>query len=188
MFLSKSLTWAALAVALAGGASAPAFAQARRGHDRPLTISRHAGAAHRGTGIEYRDGGREVVAWGGFSANGYGPRAMGSEAARREARNESVRLRTDGVYGYGFDGLGGTFDDGELNNSPGFGYNNPNYGNAFNGYTGYGGVPTALAFGPAFANRHITDSDDDDVDVPGPTPGELGYAASPASFGLGADD
>jgi hypothetical protein len=181
MSTSKTITRLALAAALIGSAAAPTWAQSRRVHERALTITRHAGA-HRGTGIEYRDGGREVVAWGGFSANGYGPRAMGSEAARREARNESVRLRTDGVYGYGFDGLGGTFDNGELSNAPGFGYNNPNYGNAYNGYTGYGGVPTALAFGPAFANRHITDSeDDDDVDVPGPTPGELGYAATPAN-------
>ena len=122
---------------------------------------------------------------GGFSANGYGlGNHIGREAARREARNEAVRLRTGGVYGYGFDGLGGTFDDGDLNNGPGLGYNNPNYGNAFSSYTGYGGVPTNLAFGPAFANRHITDSDDfaGDADVPPPSPSELGYAAQPTSF------
>lgn len=180
---------ALLSVAFGGLASTGALAQARHPHERPLTITRHAGT-HRGTGIEYRDGGNEVIAWGGFSANGYGlGNHIGREAARREARNEAVRLRTDGVYGYGFDGLGGTFDNGDLNDAPGgFGYNNPNYGNAYNGYVGFGGVPTALAFGPAFANRHITDSDDfdSDADVPGPTPRELGYAATPA--GLDNDD
>ncbi len=169
--------------ALAGAAGSPAFAQPHRVHERPLTITRHTGQA-RGTGIEYRDGGREIIAWGGFSANGFGAGRVGSEAARREARNEAVRLRTGGVYGYGFDGLGGTFDDGELNNGPGFGYNNPNYGNAYSSYVGYGGVPTALAFGPGFASRHITDSDDfdSDEDIPAPSPAELGYAGTPAAF------
>ena len=67
---------------------------------------------------------------------------------------------------------GGTFGDG-ING----GYNNPNYGNAYSSNVGYNGVPTNLAFGPGFASRHITDSDDfdNDADLPGPTPGELGY-------------
>ena len=32
----------------------------------------------------------------------------------------------------------------------------PFYGNSYNRYVGYTGVPAAEAFGPAFANRHIT--------------------------------
>ncbi len=153
-------------------------AQAQTRHrDRPLTITRHF-ASPRHTGIEMRDHGNEIVAWGGFSANGFGPRPMGAAAARRAAINDSVRARTAGVYGYGFDGLGGTgFDEDRVS-----GFDNPNYGNGYNTYVGYNGVPTAFAFGPGFANRHITDSDDDDTDIPGPTPGELGYA-SPASLG-----
>ena len=178
------LVAALLGATLVGACSSAALAQ-DHGRDRALTITRHSAPRH-GTGMEYRDGGNEVVAWGGFSANGYGlGNHVGTEAARREARNEAVRLRTDGIYGYGFDGLGGTFDNGDLSNAPGgFGYNNPNYGNAYNGYTGFGGVPTALAFGPAFANRHITDSDDlsNDSDIPGPMPREMGYAAVPANL------
>ena len=167
----NTTTRAALLAITVGIAATPVLAQTRH-HERPLTITRHTGAAARGTGIEYRDGGREIIAWGGFSANGYGNNRMGREASRREARNESVRLRTEGVYGYGFDGLGGTFGD-DLDS----GYNNPNYGNAYSSYVGYNGVPTNLAFGPGFASRHITDSDDfdTDADLPGPTPGELGY-------------
>ena len=149
------------------------LAQAQtRPRDRPLTITRHAGGP-RHTGIEVRDHGNEIVAWGGFAANGYGPPRMGAAAAQRAARNESVRERTAGVFGYGFDGLGGTgFDEDRRS-----GYDNPSYGNGYNTYVGYNGVPTIMAFGPGFANRHITDSDDDDDDVPGPTPGELGYTA-----------
>ena len=161
--------------AILGMALAMGTAQAQehaRHRDRPLTITRHAGPA-RGTGIEVRDHGNEIVAWGGFSGNGYGYGRMGSAAARREARNEAVRLKTDGLYGYGFDGLGGTGFDEDLRS----GYDNPTYGNAYNSYVGYNGVPTTLAFGPGFASRHITDSDDEDLDVPGPTPGELGYVA-----------
>lgn len=148
-----------------------------RHRDRPLTITRHHGPSTRGTGIEVRNGGNEIIAWGGFSANGYGYGRLGPRAARREAENEAVRARTAGLYGYGFDGLGGTGFDDDLRS----GFDNPFYGNAYNGYVGYNGVPTAFAFGPAFANRHITDSDDDE-DIPGPTPGELGYGASRASF------
>lgn len=156
---------------MAGGTAA--FAQSAHHRERPLTITRHTGVS-RGSGIEYRDQGREIIAWGGFSANGYGQPRLGAEAARREARNEAVRARTDGIYGYGTDGLGGTGFDEDLRS----GYNNPAYGNAYNTYVGYGGVPTHLAFGPGFASRHITDNDDDD-DIPGPTPGELGYTGSP---------
>ena len=180
----KTIAQVTLLASLALAAAAPSFAQSRKPHERALTITRHTGQA-RGTGIEYRNGGNEIVAWGGFSANGYGYGGrIGSEAARREARNEAVRLRTSGVYGYGFDGLGGTFDDGELNNGPGFGYNNPNYGNAFSSYVGYNGLPSNLAFGPGFANRHITDSDDfdSDADIPSPAPAELGYSATRAAF------
>ena len=127
-----------------------------------------------------RNGGSEIIAWGGFSSNGYGYGRMGREAANRAARNELVRERTAGLYGYGFDGLGGTGFDDDRNS----GFNNPSYGNAYNSYVGYNGVPTAFAFGPAFANRHITDSDDDASDIPGPTPGELGYATPAAIDGL----
>ena len=65
------------------------LAQAQTRHrDRPLTITRHFGGP-RHTGIEVRDHGNEIIAWGGFSANGYGPPRMGAAAARREALNES---------------------------------------------------------------------------------------------------
>ena len=157
-------------------------AQAQSHRDRPLTIKRHPGGQAK-TGIEVRNNGNEVIAWGGFSGNGYGYGRLGAAAARREASNEAVRLRTGGVYGYGFDGLGGTGTDDDLRSG---GYNNPSYGNAYNSYVGYNGVPTALAFGPGFANRHITDSDDADLDLPGPTPGEIGYSALPAA--LDTDD
>lgn len=169
----------AVSVTLLGAAAVPAYAQSS--HERQLTITRHHTKAHQGSGVEYRDGGNEVVAWGGFSANGYGLGTHGDgEAARRAARNEAVRLRTGGVYGYGFDGLGGTFDNGDLNSGPGVGYNNPNYGNAYSSYVGYGGVPSNLAFGPGYASRHITDSDDfdSDADVRGPSPSELGFGES----------
>lgn len=157
-----------------------AQAQERNHHrDRPLTITRRTGPV-RGTGIEVRDHGNEVIAWGGFGANGYGYGRAGGEASRRAARNESVRARTAGLYGYGFNGLGGTgFDEDRVS-----GFDNPTYGNAYNSYVGYNGVPTAFAFGPAFASRHITDNDnDDDGDLPGPTPGELGYGASSIALG-----
>ena len=163
------------------------FAQAQEGlrhRDRPLTVTRRAGSQPR-SGVQVLDGGNRIVAWGGFGANGYGYGPPNSEVARRAARNASVRYRTDGVYGYGYDGLGGTFSDAD---GRGTGYNNPNYGNAFNGYTGYNGVPTALAFGPGFASRHITDSDDaDNDDESGPAPVELGSGAL-AGLGIDSDE
>lgn len=171
---------AAFGLALVLGASGLAQAQDRvRPKDRPLTITRHTGAV-RGTGVEVRDHGNEVIAWGGFGANGYGYGGAGSEAARRAARNESVRARTAGLYGYGFDGLGGTgLDEDRIS-----GFDNPTYGNGYNSYVGYNGVPTAFAFGPAFANRHITDNDDDDDgDLPGSTPGVAGHGLSSLAFG-----
>lgn len=161
-------------LSLAATASVASAQERTRHRDRPLTITKHAVPR---TGVEVRDGGNEIVAWGGFGANGYGYGRLGPAEARRAARNEAVRLRTAGIYGYGFDGVGGTGFNEDLR---GGGYNNPTYGGAYNSYVGYNGVPTALAFGPSFANRHITDSDDDDLDIPGPTPGELGYA-SPVS-------
>lgn len=171
---------AAVGVLVLLGAAGLAQAQERIRHkDRPLTITRHTGQT-RGTGIEVRDHGNEVIAWGGFGANGYGYGRAGGEASRRAARNESVRARTAGLYGYGFDGLGGTgLDEDRIS-----GFDNPTYGNAYNSYVGYNGVPTAFAFGPAFANRHITDNEDDDQgDLSGPTPGEIGYGVSSLAFG-----
>ena len=142
--------------------------------DRPLTIGGHP------RGIYRR--GNEIVAPGGFSAHGYGyPVATADEL--RALRNADVRRRTAGVYGYGVDGLGGSGfeDNGET------GYSNPYYGNGFNRYVGYNGVPTTLAFGPAFANRYITDhepGDDEEADVP--SPARLGYARS--LRGVATDD
>lgn len=130
--------------------------------DRPLTIR-----GKRRHGI-YRDG-NTVVAVGGFSANGYGYPAA-SPAQRREADNARIRANATGLYGYGVDGLGSTFLDNREE-----GYNNPFWGNASNTYVGYNGVPTALAFGPGFANRYAAEHDPEDDDVPGPTPGELGF-------------
>lgn len=120
---------------------------------RPLTIGRHPGAMVRnGPHAGLIVGRNEVYAPGGFSAHGYGPRPL-TEAELRAAQNADVRYRTGGVYGYGLDGLGGIgFGDGLES-----GYNNPSYGNSFNRYVGYNGVPTDLAFGPAFGNRYIAD-------------------------------
>lgn len=144
---------------------------------RPLTVG-----GHRRYGAIYQQG-NTIIAPGGFSAHGYGYGVPGSEQENRAMRNADVRNRTDGVYGYGFDGLGGTQLFGDRGES---GYNNPNWGNAFNSYVGYNGVPTALAFGPGYASRYITDhepDDDDDAkpDVSWPSPGDLGFAPEPAS-------
>lgn len=158
---------------LAGALSAEAR-EKLRSPNRALTITRNAAPQGGRTGIQALSDGTRVVAWGGFSANGYGWGPPNSERARRAASNASVRYRTAGVYGYGVDGLGGTFadDDGRI----GRGYNNPHYGNAYNAYIG---VPTALEFGPGFASRHITDSDDaDNEDATGPEPEELGFGVS----------
>lgn len=137
--------------------------------DRPLTIGRS------GLGPIIRRG-NSIIAPGGFSAHGYGYGLPGSDAARRAVQNADVRARTNGVYGYGPDGLGG----GEIFGDAGeTGYSNSSWGNSFNQYTGYNGVPTALAFGPAFANRYIADHEpefDDAPDASWPSPGDLGYA------------
>lgn len=147
-----------------------------RTRDRPLTITKRATP---GSGVQVLDGGNRIIAWGGFSANGYGWGPPNSPAARRAARNASVRYRTAGVYGYGFDGLGGSFDGDDLRSG---GYNNPNYGNAYNAYIG---TPTALEFGPGFASRHITDSDDaDNENDTGPTPAQIGYSLTPGGIDL----
>lgn len=130
--------------------------------DRPLTIG-----GRRGRGLIRR--GDDIIAPGGFSAHGYGyPVATADD--RREALNARIRDSASGPYGYGTDGLGAFGDDRETGSS------NPYWGNGFNSYVGYNGVPTDLAFGPGFANRHLADHDpDDDDDEPGPAPGDLGY-------------
>ncbi len=134
---------------------------------RPLDI----GGRRRYGPIIYRKD--EIIAPGGFSAHGYGPGRPGSDEARRAYQDADVRARTDGVYGYGFDGLGGTQLFGDRGES---GYNNPTWGNAFSSSVGYNGVPTALAFGPGFANRSIADHEPDlDRDQPPPSPEDLGY-------------
>lgn len=162
------------ALPLAPGARAQTQHHARRdgaaadGY-RPLDV----GGRHHYGPIIYRK--NEIIAPGGFSAHGYGP-GPDSEEARRADRNADVRARTGGVYGYGLDGLGGTQVFGDREES---GYNNPNWGNAFSSYVGYNGTPTALAFGPGFANRYITDHEpgvDDEEDAV-PSPQELGYHA-----------
>ncbi len=173
--LRHSLTVAALVASTLVMGSSLASAQSlhrskhipvRATEDRPLTITgrRHAGI--------YRSG-NDIIAPGGFSAHGYGyPAATPDE--RREALNARIRANASGPYGYGVDGLGGLgFED-----DPETGYNNPFYGNAYNSYVGYNGVPTDLAFGPGYANRHIADHDptDDDDDAPAPSPASLGYS------------
>lgn len=164
---------AALAVAVPAAAEAGGTKhrhRAAREAEHPLTI----GGRHRGYGpIVVRGGGREIYAPGGFSAHGFGYGPPGSEMAERAARNAEVRYRTGGVYGYGLDGVGGIgFGDGLES-----GYNNPYYGNSYNRYVGYNGVPTDLAFGPAFADRHIAADDDDAPASLGPQ--ELGYEPLP---------
>ena len=144
-------------------------ASAQSGY-RPLTIGRPQ------VGPIVRRG-NAIIAPGGFSAHGYGYGLPGSDIARRAAQNADVRARTSGVFGYGLDGLGGTEIFGDAGET---GYSNPYWGNAFNQYTGYNGVPTALAFGPAFASRYIADHEpdlDDAQDASWPSPRDLGYAA-----------
>lgn len=157
----------------AGALAAPAKHHAPRmtvvdaGNDRPLSIN-----GRRGRGL-YRSG-NDIVAPGGFGAHGYGYPAATPEE-RREASNAHLRETASGPYGYGADGLGGTGfgDDREI------GGGNPFWGNGFNRYVGYNGVPTDLAFGPGFANRHLAEHDPEEDDTPGPTPGALGYALDP---------
>ncbi len=121
---------------------------------RPLTIGGRRGPS--AGGIVVRDGGNEIYAPGGFSAHGYGWGPPGSDQAQRAARNASVTYRSANSY-LGLNGIGayGFGDRGES------GYNNPYYGNSYNRYVGYNGTPADLAFGPAFANRHITADDED---------------------------
>lgn len=136
---------------------------------RPLTIGRPT------VGPIVRRG-NTIIAPGGFSAHGYGYGLPGSDVARRADQNADVRARTDGVFGYGIDGLGGTQTFGDAGET---GYTNPYWGNSFNQYTGYNGVPTALAFGPAFASRYIADHEpelDDASQASWPSPRDLGYA------------
>lgn len=159
----------------AGQTVAAAPAKHRHGHavvadaggDRPLTIG-----GRRGRGL-IRSG-KDIIAPGGFSAHGYGyPVATADD--RRQALNARIRASASGPYGYDVYGLGGT----------GFGNDresggNPYWGNGFNSYVGYNGVPTALAFGPGFANRYLAEHDpEDDDDAPGPAPGDLGYRIDP---------
>ena len=160
-------------VALGGkeGAAAPGKARVHRPErivdasgDRPLTIARP-----RRHGIVRT--GNDIVAPGGFSAHGYGYPAASADD-RRAAVNARIRASASGPYGYGIGGtgFGGDRDGGD---------SNPFWGNGFSGYVGYNGVPTDLAFGPGFANRHLAEPDPDDEDEPGPTPGDLGYALDP---------
>ena len=162
-------------VSLGSGASAaPArhrnhrtVAVADAGSDRPLTIN-----GRRGRGI-YRSG-NDIIAPGGFGAHGYGyPAATADD--RREALNARIRANASGPYGYGY-GYGIDGFEGDR----GSGYGNPYWGNSFNSYVGYNGVPTDLAFGPGCANRRLAEHDpDEDDDEPGPAPGDLGYALEP---------
>lgn len=147
---------------------------------RPLTIGRPAGIVTRGAhaGLIVRR--NEIYAPGGFSAHGYGYGRPNSEAAVREAQNADVRYRTGGVYGYGLDGVGGIgFGDGLET-----GYNNPYYGNSFSRYIGYNGVPTDIAFGPAFANRYIADHEPEFADDPDRQP----LIPSAAPFGMSDEE
>jgi hypothetical protein len=179
--INRKAVWlAALAVALPVAPQAQAQGTHHRQHVasadgyRPLTI-----VPHRGVGpIIYKKD--EVIAPGGFSAHGYGFGDPGSEAARRAFRNADVRERTDGVFGYGLDGLGGTQVFGDHGET---GYNNPSWGNAFSTNVGYNGVPTALAFGPAYANRYIADHEPefDNHEDDWPSPPELGYQPAGAN-------
>ena len=135
--------------------------------ERSLTIG-----GHRHGGV-YRQG-ASVVARGGFSANGYGD-PVATPQERREADNARLRARSSGLYGYGVDGLGSTFLDNRET-----GYDNPFYGNAYTTYVGYNGLPTALAFGPGFANRYAAEHDPADDDEPaGPSPSDLGFGIVP---------
>ena len=147
---------------------------------RPLTIGRHAGIVTRGrhAGLIVRR--NEVYAPGGFGAHGYGYGRPNSEAAVRAAQNADVRYRTGGLYAYGLDGEGGIgFGDGLET-----GYNNPYYGNSFNRYVGYNGVPTDIAFGPAFGNRYIADHEPEFASDPDRQP----LFSSPEDFGLPDDE
>lgn len=138
------------------------------GNDRVLTIG-----GRRGRGLIRQ--GDDIIAPGGFSAHGYGyPAATADD--RREALNARIRASASGPYGYGVDGLGAGIGGDEVT-----GTSNPFWGNGSNGYVGYNGVPTDLAFGPGYANRHLADHDpdEDDDDGPGPAPGELGYDLAP---------
>ena len=181
-------TTAALAITLvlagAGGSIAQTQSAYHRRHaavvadagDRPLTIGR----AHHGHGLIYR-GNNEIYAPGGFEAQGYG-RMYTSPEARHEAQMADLRSRTNGLYGYGFDGVGGNGigDDSEI------GYDNSNYGAPFSVYEGYNGVPTNLAFGPGFANRRIADQEPEDR--PAPSPARLGYVPNIAPAPTTDDD
>lgn len=159
-------------------------AHARVGHGpagyRPLTIGRNAVTVTRGPHAGLIVSRNEVYAPGGFSAHGYGYGRLSREAALRAAQNADVRYRTEGVYGYGLDGIGGIgFGDGLES-----GYNNPSYGNSFNRYIGYNGVPTDLAFGPAFGNRYIADHEPEFADDPDRQP----LIPSSDDIGLPDDD
>ena len=191
IFVKRSATLAGLAgiLAVAGGVSVaaaqqdvrhqpahkPRIARAVAGY-RPLDIGRRAGFVTRGphAGLIVRR--NEIYAPGGFSAHGYGYGRPNSEAAIRAAQNADVRYRTSGLYGYGLDGVGGIgFGDGLET-----GYNNPYYGNSFSRYTGYNGLPTDIAFGPAFGNRYIADHEPEFADDPDRQP----LFSSPEDIGL----
>jgi hypothetical protein len=139
------------------------------GTDRPLTIG-----PRRGPPAIIRISPNEVYAPGGFSAHSWHPNFAQRQEMRKEARNQFIREATSGIYGYGLDGLGGTGFD-TLRG----GYDNPNYGNAYNRYVGYNGLPTDLSFGPSFAFRHLTgpDPEDDEDAETGPSPADLGFSA-----------
>ena len=157
------LSFAVAAIVCSLALSVPAVAHQRHRHHgtgdkRALTIGGHRGV--------YRDGDR-IVAPGGFSAQGYGYPVASPEDVR-QARDAALRA----------DGLGFGGPDVAVGLEPGFG--NPYYGNGFNRYVGYGGVPSDLAFGPAFANRHRSGLDPlYDGPIAGPSPGDLGYAVAP---------
>ncbi len=142
---------------------------------RPLTIGKGRWTVTTGlhAGILMRHG--EIYAPGGFSAHHYGQRFASYAAARKAARNDELRDSAD-VYLEGYPGLSG------LGVGRDSGYENPSYGNAFNRYTGYNGVPSELAFGPTYGFRHAIAHDplDDDDEAP-PSPTQLGYGPAAAS-------
>jgi hypothetical protein len=141
--------------------------------DRPLTINprrRHyfgpLGQGNNGPVVQI--GPNEIYAPGGFKLPGRPLTFAERQEFRKEARNAFIREATSGIYGYGLDGLGGTGFS-TLNS----GYNNPSYGNSFNRYIGYNGVPSNFAFGPSYAFRYVTDHDpEDDDDERGHPPGQ----------------
>ncbi len=166
------------------GAQRRHVAQRDGAGDRPLTIGGRRRQASNGGIIQVSP--TEIYAPGGFKLPGQPLNFRERREVRKDIRNAQIRQASTGLYGYGVDGLGGVgFEVGRDE-----GYNNPNYGGAYNRYVGYNGVPTTLAFGPAFANRYLADHDpEDDDDEHGHPPAPAGLADPGTSSPFdGADD